>query len=263
MESLRPVCGLLIYRKRQDLADLLGEAGIKFEYVDMGFSLHSDSVTDMVNAVVYAPMSTYDQLLALSSEDNELIWIAIQDVWPNVEGEQAVIGCSFRLWAKSSTITDYRDEFLSKEFEIPSFDKLPVPTRISTIIQERLDEAQLCLSKGAYLSVIFLSGSILEAVLLGAAENDPKAFNESKFSPKDNGKVKRFSEWHLAEFIDSAHDIGLLERDIKVFSHQLRNFRNYIHPHKQIESGFKPDEHTATICFQVLKAALASISGDR
>ncbi len=263
MESLNPVCDLLIHRKRQDIADLLAEASIEFEYLDMGFSLQHDTITDLVHAAVYAPISAYDQLLALSSEDSGLIWSAIEDVWPNVEGKQAVIGYDFRLWTKSSAVTDYKDEFLSKEFEVPSLDKLPVSAPISTIIQERLDEVQLCFSQGAYLSVVLLSGSILEAVLLGAAENNPKVFNQSQSSPKENGKVKRFSNWHLSDLIDSAHEIGLLEYDVKVLSHQLRDFRNFIHPHKQIESGFRPDKHTATICFQVLKAALASISGSR
>lgn len=28
-------------------------------------------------------------------------------------------------------------------------------------------------------------------------------------------------------------------------------------------SGFTPDEHTAKVCFQVLKAALANLAGER
>ena len=257
------MCDLLVYRKRQDIADLLADAVIEFEYVDFGMSLQNDTITELVNAAVYAPISAYDQLLALSSEDSGLIWSAIEDVWPNVEGKQAVIGYNYRLRTETSAVTDYKDDFLRRQFEVPSIDKLPVPAPISAIIQERLDEVQLCFSQGAYLSVVFLSGSILEAVLLGAAENNPKLFNQSQSSPKHNGKVKRFNDWHLSDFIDTAHEIGLLEHDVKALSHQLRDFRNYIHPHKQIESGFRPDEHTATICFQVLKAALASISGSR
>ena len=54
--------------------------------------------------------------------------------------------------------------------------------------------------------------------------------------------------------------IGL---DIKKFSHGLRDFRNYIHSYQQMISGFNPDEHTVKLCFQVLKAALASLAGER
>ena len=75
--------------------------------------------------------------------------------------------------------------------------------------------------------------------------------------------MKQFHEWTLSELINVAHDLGLLKPDVQKFSHGLRDFRNYIHPYQQMASGFKPDEHTAKLCFQVLKAALADVAGDR
>ena len=162
---------------------------------------------------------------------------------------------------ESNTTTD--DGFLKREFEIPNIQKLPVDLAVSGIIQDRLKEAQSCLSVGAHLSVIFQCGSVLEAVLLGSAQRDPQKFNQSSASPKQNGKVKQFHEWTLSEFIDVAHDLGLLKPDVQKFSHGLRDFRNYIHPYQQMASGFRPDEHTAKVCFQVLKAALADMAGDR
>ena len=155
------------------------------------------------------------------------------------------------------------DGFLSKEFEIPNIQKLPVDFAVCEIIQDRLTEAQSCLSNGAHLSVIFQCGSVLEAVLLGAAQNEPERFNRSSKSPKEDGKVKAFHDWKLSEFIDVAHDVGLLKPDVQKFGHGLRDFRNYIHPYAQMASGFKPDEYTAKVCFQVLKAALADVAGDR
>ena len=62
---------------------------------------------------------------------------------------------------------------------------------------------------------------------------------------------------------DTACDIQLLKPDEKKFSHGLRDFRNYIHPYEQMDSGFTPDKYTAELCFQVLKAALASLAGER
>ena len=155
------------------------------------------------------------------------------------------------------------DGFLSKEFEIPNIQRLPVDFAVSEIIQDRLNEARSCLSNGAHLSVIFQCGSVLEAVLLGAAQKEPERFNRSSSSPKENGRAKAFQNWRLSEFIDVARDIGLTKPDVQRFSHGLRDFRNYIHPYEQMASGFKPDEHTAKVCFQVLKAALADVAGDR
>jgi hypothetical protein len=156
------------------------------------------------------------------------------------------------------------DEFLHREFMIPNVQKLPIEAMAVPIIEGRLNEARTAMAAGAYLSVVFLCGSVLEAVLLGAAQKEPARFNRASASPKAaDGTVKRFHEWSLAQFIDVACEIGLLKLDVKKFSHGLRDFRNYIHPYEQMVSGFTPDEHTSKVCFQVLKAALASVAGER
>lgn len=156
------------------------------------------------------------------------------------------------------------DAFLSTEFAVPNVQKLPIEAQAVPIVENRLAEARTALGAGAYLSVIFLCGSVLEAVLLGAAQNQPALFNKASASPKrEDGSVKRFHEWSLAQLIDVACEVGMLKLDVKKFSHGLRDFRNYIHPYEQMVSGFTPDEHTAKVCFHVLKAALASVAGDR
>ena len=156
------------------------------------------------------------------------------------------------------------ENFLKDDFKIPDVRKLPVHFTVAELIEGRLKEARLALSAGVHLGVVLLCGSVLEGVLLGAAQQDPARFNRSRSSPKRrDGKVKPLPEWTLAELIDVSCDIGILELDVKKFSHGLRDFRNYIHPYQQIVSGFAPDEHTARVCFQVLRAALASVAGER
>ena len=153
---------------------------------------------------------------------------------------------------------------MKHEFTIPNVHKLPIEAQVIPVIESRLAEALRALSADAHLSVIFLCGSVLEAVLLGAAQKEPARFNRASASPKaSNGSVKQFHEWSLAQFIDVACEVDLLKPDVKKFSHGLRDFRNYIHPYEQMVSGFTPDEHTAKLCFQVLKAALASVAGER
>jgi hypothetical protein len=142
--------------------------------------------------------------------------------------------------------------------------KLPVEEKVADIVTARLEEARKALSAGAWLSVILLCGSVLEVVLLGTAQRHPERFNRASCSPKTaDGKVKPFHQWSLAQLIDVSYEAGLLTLDVKKFSHGLRDFRNFIHPYAQMESGFTPDEYTAKVCFQVLKAALASLAGER
>ena len=210
-------------------------------------------------------------------ESDELVGHVLSDILDAYEANCDVYGreretallakcreIAARLSGDVSTVKPTADEdFLRQEFETPNIHKLPVDFAVAEIIEGRLHEAQSCLSVSAYLAVIFLCGSVLEAVLLAVAQKEPEKFNRSLASPKRNGRVKPFHDWSLAELINVASDVNVLKPDVKEFSHGLRNFRNYIHPYQQMVSNFTPDEHTAKVCFQVLKAALASVAGDR
>src|SRR5258708_8549777 len=153
------------------------------------------------------------------------------------------------------------DEFISKEFGSVSIEKLGLDGVMTGILKQRLDEIGRGLSARASLAVIFLCGSTLEGILLRMAYLRPKEFNQSSVSPRDqSGKVKQFYDWTLNDFINVARDLSLVGEDVKKFSHALRDFRNYIHPHAQMSSKFNPDEHTSKICWQVLQAAIIQLS---
>jgi hypothetical protein len=156
------------------------------------------------------------------------------------------------------------DDFLKREFQEVPIESIGLDGTITEIIKLRVDEIEKCLSANTPLSVIFLAGSTLEGVLLGIALKYPKEFNQSKSSPRDkDGKVKQYPDWTLSNFIDVAYEVGLIAEDVKKFSHSLRDFRNYIHPYQQMSSRFNPDKHTATISWQVLKAALFQLSKNK
>ncbi|MDD4456543.1 MAG: hypothetical protein PHC98_03045 [Syntrophotalea acetylenica] len=168
-----------------------------------------------------------------------------------------------RLTGKQPDPVVTEQEFLHRQYQNISVKKLTIDPNLLPVLESRLAEAQHCLAS-APLATIFLCGSILEGILLGVALQSPKEFNQAANSPKDkDNKVKPFYEWSLAQFIDVAHQLGALKLDVKKFSHELRDFRNYIHPYQQLASKFTPDKHTAEICLQVLKAAIADLSGGR
>lgn len=149
------------------------------------------------------------------------------------------------------------EEFLRREFTNVSVAKIGLEGTVSQILEQRIKEIEKCFFSKAYLAVILIAGSTLEGVLLGVANNHPRLFNSAKASPKDGaGKVEQFHDWSLSAFIDVAHELGLVQYDTQKFSHTLRDFRNYIHPFRQMSSGFTPTEHTAKLCLQVLKAAI-------
>lgn len=162
---------------------------------------------------------------------------------------------------KEQKNTYSEEDFLKEEFSNISIEKLPIDASIFPFIEIRINEIKQCLSVKSSLSVIFLAGSTLEGVLLGLALNNPAIYNQAKCAPKNSNtnKVRNFNEWTLNSLIDVSCELGFLREDVKKFSHSLRDFRNYIHPYQQMCENFLPDENTAKICFQVLKAALFQI----
>jgi len=157
--------------------------------------------------------------------------------------------------------SEKENDFLEKQIDEISIDKLGLDGMITDTLNYRFEEIKKCLNNQASLAVIFLIGSTLEGILLGIASKYPKEYNQSKAAPRDKEqKVLQFYSWTLNNFIDVAFDVGHLKKDVKQFSHVLRDFRNYIHPYQQMNERFNPDKHTAAICWQVLKAAIFQLS---
>lgn len=153
-----------------------------------------------------------------------------------------------------------KEVFLSREFPHLDFQKLPIEAAFISVIEDRREEAKRCAGCEAYLSTVILLGSMLEAILLGVATHNPKLYNQAASAPKKDGKVKPFHKWSLANLIDTARELRIINEDVKKFSHALRDFRNYVHPYEQKAAQFTPDKDTANISFQVFRAAMNQIT---
>ncbi len=158
------------------------------------------------------------------------------------------------------TIEITEDDFLAQPLPAISLAKLPVEASLIPILEARLREAECAAKHGMALSAVVLCGSILEGILLGLAQNNVCQFNQCVLAPKDKeSKVKRLQDWSLADLIEVSHQCGYLPLDIKRFSHDLREFRNFIHPYEQMRTGFTPSSQTANLCWHVLVAAMNSL----
>jgi hypothetical protein len=153
-------------------------------------------------------------------------------------------------------------DFLKQDFGKISLKGFKLEGGLIAVLTQRIAEIDKCLEAKAALSAIFLSGSTLEGILLGIATQHPQKFNQANAAPKDRttGKVLQFHQWSLSDLINVAHEIQFLDLDVKRFSHVLRDFRNFIHPYEQWRNSFNPDENTALICCQVLKAAIHDLN---
>lgn len=152
------------------------------------------------------------------------------------------------------------EDFIIKDFEEISIEEISIDNDLKNVLSLRLQEVKLSLSVNAPLSSIVICGSILEGIFLGLALQSPKIFNQAKKAPKnEENKTKQFRFWSLNDFIEVGYEIKLLDENVKKFSHNLRDFRNYIHPHEQLVKEFNPNMQTAKISWNVLKLAMEQI----
>jgi hypothetical protein len=100
---------------------------------------------------------------------------------------------------------------------------------------------------GAWKSTVVLAGSILEAVLYDRLTRDSARTNQAMAASRAPGKPPKGSgvkkdikvnegedEWKLINLIQVAVEINLLPQEKeKVVDQVLRDYRNYIHPHKE------------------------------
>lgn len=256
---------LVAFFKSLGFSDSYGQGfPSRWVYTDERLSqINSTPQLDQCIKRLFAPINfigKYDALESFIKEFNEYL---VYDGWEVIcEDAEIRIREAGKPKINFSTESD-EIEFLSKEFSDIKLECLNLDGVITNTLVLRLEEIKKCIGVNAPLSVIFLTGSSLEGILLGVVSKFPKLYNQSAVSPKDNdGKVLPFFKWTLNDFINAAHDVGHLNEDVKKFSHALRSFRNYIHPYQQVSSKFNPDEHTARICWQVLKAAIYQLSNN-
>ncbi|MBW1965024.1 MAG: hypothetical protein ACTSRS_22455 [Candidatus Helarchaeota archaeon] len=264
------------YRSGPKLVSFFNDLGFDDSY-GQGFPsrwMYTDDKLAQINGTpeldkcikkLFAPVNFIGRFTELDNFIKEFNQFLAFDKWRIIRNEAEItFAKADKIKFDDSSGEIKEDEFLKREFSEISLEKIGLDGVVTGTLKYRFDEINKCLSVNAPLSVIFLAGSTLEGILLGIASKYPKEFNQSKSSPKDKeGKVKQFPNWTLSNYIDVAYDVGLLMKDVKKFSHSLRNFRNYIHPYEQMSSGFNPDKHTAKICWQVLKAAIYQLSKNK
>lgn len=133
-------------------------------------------------------------------------------------------------------------KILSKEHILkPNFSSLVSNSKMISILENRWMEIENCLSNNAPFAATVMMGGLLESVFLTKINTfeDKKVLFEQRSTPK-NGKTKKpkqLSEWMLKDFIDVSSEIKLITKPAANFSRYIMDYRNYIHPEKELRKG--------------------------
>lgn len=127
------------------------------------------------------------------------------------------------------------------------------------IARDYAELSNVLLPDGAWKSTVIMAGSILEAILLDLLTQDPARFtaaSSSSKAPRDGaGAVKHQDSWTLYHLIEIGVDIKLLPPDrAKTFDQVLRDYRNFVHPRKEIRAKHACGEGEALMAKGALDA---------
>lgn len=121
--------------------------------------------------------------------------------------------------------------------------------KFRTILTRDFEELNKCLDAKASKSVLILSGSIIESILTDYFSNFPP----SGLNPK------KILNMELAPLIDLAFDNKLISQSTKDLTTVIKNFRNLIHPGREIRKNQKFDFDSAIVAKSLLNIVLKEI----
>jgi len=138
----------------------------------------------------------------------------------------------------------------------PDFAPLISDAAMQKILRNRWNECTKCIAANVPLAATVMMGGLLEALLLARInrESDKRPIFTAKSAPKDRaGKTKSLPEWMLKDFIDVVHELGWITVSAKDVGAVLRDYRNYIHPQKQLSHNVHLQLPDAKLFWEISK----------
>lgn len=121
--------------------------------------------------------------------------------------------------------------------------------KLRNILTRDFDELNKCIEIKASKSVLILSGSIVESILVEYFTNFPP----ENFNPSKALKLE------LAALLDLAVEHNLISQSTKELSTVIKNYRNLIHPGREIRKDAKFDYDTALVAKSLLNIILKEV----
>jgi hypothetical protein len=139
----------------------------------------------------------------------------------------------------------------------PDFSKLISEAAMQVILEKRWTECVTCISAGAPLAATVMIGGLLEGLLLARVnrENNKTPIFTAVAAPRDRqSKTLALREWTLQDYIGVAHELGWITVAAKDVGIVLRDYRNYIHPQKELSHGVSLTTGDAVILWEIGKS---------
>jgi hypothetical protein len=132
------------------------------------------------------------------------------------------------------------------------------------VLMGRIEETRICVSGGAYRMATIGIGTFIEGLLLAIllehdADLRANGFPDVRTRVQSDGRAKkRFSADRVSMelLIDTVYVKNWIQLDATAFAHAVRDFRNFIHPRKEVTEQPRFDADTIMLCWGPVQALL-------
>jgi hypothetical protein len=140
----------------------------------------------------------------------------------------------------------------------PDFSPLAGNQEMRDILTRRWHECSKCVKAEAHLAGIVMMGGLLEALFVARAN---KMLNKSPLTsaasaPKDKatGKTTNYQDWMLDSYIKVGRELNWITESAKDVADKLKEYRNFVHPAKELRYGITLGFNDSSMFWQVTKA---------
>jgi hypothetical protein len=146
---------------------------------------------------------------------------------------------------------------------VPDFSPLAGSAQMREVLAGRWLECCKCVSVEAHLAAIVMMGGLLEALFVARANkmDDKGPLVKALAAPKDrkSGKTLDYREWMLDSYIKVGHELGWITESAKQVADVLKEFRNYIHPAKELRHGVSLAQNDSAMFWNVTKSLVRQL----
>ncbi|ASU79333.1 hypothetical protein CDG81_14715 [Actinopolyspora erythraea] len=126
------------------------------------------------------------------------------------------------------------------------------------LLVNRVNETRLCQDSGAHTMAIIGIGSFVEGLLHALLNERDAKIRRDGFVGR-NGRNISLSRAGLELMLDTAHQKEWIQLDAKDFMHNVRHYRNFIHPRAELEKQPRFDGDSVALCWGPVRAILNDI----
>lgn len=152
---------------------------------------------------------------------------------------------------------------LASDDQAPDFSPLVGSSEMRQVLNRRWDECRKCVAAEAHLAAIVMMGGLLEALFVARANKmtnkDPLIKASTAPKDKKTGKTLDYQEWMLDSYIRVGHELNWITDSARQIADVLKEFRNYVHPAKELRHGVNLADNDSGMFWNVTKALVRQL----